>query len=170
MKKILFLLTALFLMLNSFSQKNITGSDVTPEEVILLVNQHNKWRTDVGVTDLVWSNQLATVAQEWANKLAKKGCDMEHSNSEYGENLYWSSATANPIDVVDEWASEIKFYKGQIISNSNYMKFGHYTQVVWSETTEVGCAYATCKDGEVIWVCNYNPPGNYLGEKPYNKK
>ena len=43
---------------------------------------------------------------------------------------------------------------------------GHYTQLVWKNTTEVGCAKVTCGN-QTIWVCNYNPPGNYVGQKPY---
>jgi hypothetical protein len=28
---------------------------------------------------------------------------------------------------------------------------------------------ARCGNTE-IWVCNYNPPGNWVGEKPYVRK
>jgi len=45
---------------------------------------------------------------------------------------------------------------------------GHYTQVVWRSTTTVGCAMAVCKDSqEQIWVCQYQKPGNWVGQKPY---
>jgi PadR family transcriptional regulator len=43
---------------------------------------------------------------------------------------------------------------------------GHYTQIVWSNTREVGCGVARDSNREV-WVCNYNPPGNWIGERPY---
>jgi hypothetical protein len=43
---------------------------------------------------------------------------------------------------------------------------GHYTQVVWSGTRELGCGVARSPSRE-IWVCNYNPPGNYIGQRPY---
>ena len=43
---------------------------------------------------------------------------------------------------------------------------GHYTQIVWKTTTEFGCAKSIC-EGNVTWVCNYNPPSNWVGEKPY---
>ena len=43
---------------------------------------------------------------------------------------------------------------------------GHYTQVVWANTLSVGCGVAVCPTGTIV-VCNYAPPGNYVGEKPY---
>jgi pathogenesis-related protein 1 len=43
---------------------------------------------------------------------------------------------------------------------------GHYTQIVWRDTTSVGCAAQSCPQGE-IWVCDYSPPGNYVGQHPY---
>jgi hypothetical protein len=39
------------------------------------------------------------------------------------------------------------------------MDTGHFTQVVWRATTHVGCGTASCT-GLVLWVCNYDPPGN----------
>lgn len=47
-------------------------------------------------------------------------------------------------------------------------KWGHFSQIVWKETTHVGCATVTCPSlGNVdssmalpFTVCNYYPPGN----------
>ena len=43
---------------------------------------------------------------------------------------------------------------------------GHYTQIVWRSTVEVGCAVARSGLHEV-WVCRYSPPGNVVGQRPY---
>jgi pathogenesis-related protein 1 len=67
---------------------------------------------------------------------------------------------------VKAWESEKKYYSGGALNFSNWHDSGHYTQVVWKDTKEVGCAKAECK-GIIIVVCNYDPPGNVLGEKPY---
>ena len=38
---------------------------------------------------------------------------------------------------------------------------GHFTQVVWKSTTGLGCGFnAGCR----MYVCNYSPPGNFLGQ------
>ena len=46
---------------------------------------------------------------------------------------------------------------------------GHHTQVVWAETRRVGCVVHDCASnrGATYAICNYNPPGNYEGQRPY---
>ena len=41
-----------------------------------------------------------------------------------------------------------------------------YTQMVWRDTTALGCGEAIC-DKTLIVACNYDPPGNYIGRRPY---
>lgn len=42
------------------------------------------------------------------------------------------------------------------------MSTGHFTQVVWRDTEEMGVAFA--KHGNKLYVvANYYPPGNYQG-------
>ena len=147
-----------------------------------MVNAHNKWRSQVGVSNLVWSNKVAVVAQSWANQLKNEGCAMRHSSRTqrqgYGENLYWASAViwsngrrdvqnVSSTKVVDSWGSEIADYHYSSNSCNPGAVCGHYTQVVWNRTTKVGCGMAICDDKGQIWVCNYDPAGNYVGVKPY---
>lgn len=145
----------------------VTG-DEEPEKMRGMVAAHNKWRKELGLPPLEWSNELAGVAQTWANKLKRRGCNMKHSSSQYGENLYWSSGmTPSPEDVVASWASERKYFNHKKKKcNGPWYKCGHYTQLIWKNTKKVGCAVAYCGDQQ-IWVCNYDPAGNYSGEKPY---
>jgi pathogenesis-related protein 1 len=133
-----------------------------------LLDHHNRVRADVSVAPLTWSDQLAQVAAAWGRKLVAKGCVMEHSKgSGYGENLYMGSADAfTMVDAGKSWESEKKHYTGAPLNGSNWYKSGHYTQMVWRQTTEVGCAKVTCK-GSLIVICNYNPPGNFMGQKAY---
>lgn len=165
--KILFLTLIVFVLF-----LRAAGTQHEPTNMKGMVARHNYWREKVGAPPLAWSDEVAKVAQRWANELARRGCEMEHSpdkgefGNSYGENLYRSDGMKNtPQKIVDDWASEIEFFD----ENSRKCKggvCGHYTQVVWKKTTAVGCAMAKC-GSQKIWVCNYNPPGNYVGQKPY---
>ncbi|MCI5142669.1 MAG: SCP-like extracellular [Candidatus Electrothrix sp. ATG1] len=137
---------------------------------------HNALRSQLGVPGLKWSGQLANAAQDWANQLAQTSCRLRQSSSGYGENLYWAGPKtySNGIkkiqeisgqDVVNTWIYEGKTYSYP--SNSCKGECGNYTQVIWRDTTEVGCGMALCSDKAQIWVCNYSPAGNVIGRKPY---
>jgi pathogenesis-related protein 1 len=143
-------------------------------EAMLLA--HNRWRAEVAVPPLTWSHKLAEISQGWADHLSTSGCSMYHSNKGYGENIYQASAliwsdgrrdlqTKTPQEVTDSWGSEIKYYS--YANNSCSGVCGHYTQLVWRETKEVGCALSVCGNNSQIWVCTYYPAGNELGRRPY---
>ncbi len=152
-----------------------TGSKISCADAQALLDHHNKVREDVGSPPLEWSAELAEFAQEWADYLAATGCSMKHRPKEgkwkqkYGENIFWggSSAYFTPLDASKSWYSEIKAYHNEAISHDNYKKFGHYTQMVWKSTTHVGVGVAICRNGAILVVANYYPPGNYIGQKPY---
>ena len=124
---------------------------------------------------------MAKIADEWANHLASKNdCVMEHRSGEpvngytVGENLFWQMnmppppVLAEPQTVVQSWASEEPFYDYEGNTCQEGEMCGHYTQLVWADTKEVGCAMQTCDDlGSQVWVCNYHPAGNWVGEWPY---
>ena len=142
-----------------------------PEEEVNDIAQefleaHNVYRTEVGIENLTWSDELAQSATEWAEELAKT-CAFEHSTGNYGENLWKGTAGAFSItQVVDSWGSEKQDYNYNENSCAVGAVCGHYTQIVWESTTEVGCGTATC-DGWDVWVCQYTPAGNVIGQKPY---
>jgi uncharacterized protein YkwD len=130
-----------------------------------ILDPHNAIRARVGVPPLVWSDQLAQVAQDWANHLIATGELNHRPNNRYGENIYAiAGGHATPAEVVDLWAKEARGY--DIRSNTCSGVCGHYTQIVWAKTRAVGCAVATDRRREV-WVCNYDPPGNVIGFRPY---
>lgn len=127
------------------------------------VEAHNKYRAKHCAPPLMWSEKLAAVAQSWANQLQTKGCAFGHSpGAKYGENLAAGTVGAlDPESSVAMWYDEVKLYK--FPSGGFSMETGHFTQVVWTTTREVGCGQVECK-GNVIYVCNYDPPGNWEGK------
>jgi pathogenesis-related protein 1 len=145
---------------------------------------------------LVWNQTIADYAQQWATTLATSMCaDPQHRTGaeleakDYGENLatFEASGTlrggtvSTAADAVTVWASEKACWTFGTIqgtekcdkacyTNLNSDGCGHYTQVVWRGSTELGCGVATCKNGvltEDIWICNYAPAGNFIGRAPY---
>jgi len=130
-----------------------------------MLQAHNAVRAKVRVAPLTWSDHLAGIAQQWATHLIATGEFAHSRNPDTGENLYEiEGASASPDTVVKAWADEAKAYNYG--TNACKGVCGHYTQVVWATTTAVGCAAAQ-KGRREVWVCEYAPPGNYVGRKPY---
>ncbi|MHB8110933.1 MAG: CAP domain-containing protein [Syntrophorhabdaceae bacterium] len=150
----------------------IAGSRLTVQEVRQLLAAHNAARAEVGTSALTWSASLALYAQEWADHLASTVRRMEHRphsgkwKQKYGENLFMGSAGHyGSIDAVALWKTEKSAYHGEAIHMSNFSAYGHYTQLIWRNTRSIGCGKAQ-GDGNMFVVCNYDPPGNVLGQVP----
>lgn len=145
--------------------------DVESGRMVGMTAAHDKVRARVNVEGMVWSEELARYAQRWADKLKQGGCELQHrprsgpDAQKYGENIFSATGqTAEAAMVVETWAAELADYDAK--RNRCKGVCGHYTQIVWRNSKRLGCGVATCGDTEV-WVCNYDPPGNFLGQKPY---
>ena len=163
---------------SSYAQESIlvTGSKISKPDAIALLAHHNKVRKDVGTQPLIWSSKLSAYAQEWADHLAKDyNCNMAHRKAPgqdgrtYGENIFWGSSAAEfkPVDASEDWYSEIKQYKYRELTENNWDATGHYTQMIWKDTKEIGVGISICQNGALIVVANYYPAGNYLHQFPY---
>ena len=153
---------------------------------ITALKVHNDARKEVGVKPLVWSNNLEIDAKKYADFLAFKDI-FEHSEdlSELGqgENLYSTSffvlqengekyffEKTNYLENASvSWLSEKKDFLYAKIGDTknNFSEVGHYTQMVWIQTTQVGIAYSKSKSGKVYVVARYYPAGNIIGQLPY---
>jgi uncharacterized protein YkwD len=132
------------------------------------VEAHNRVRAQHCAPNLSWSSKLAASAQKWADTLKARGCVLGHSGGQYGENLAaGTSGTLDENSVVGMWYDEFK--KFNFRSGGFSMKTGHFTQVVWRGTREVGCGRSQC-NGIDIYICQYDPPGNVEGEYRDNVK
>lgn len=150
------------------------GSAKKPDNIKHLRNEvldaHNKHRKNHGAGILVINKELNKIAQKWATHLAKNN-KFEHSSntlngSRLGENIAakWSSQTSNfPGDtLVQQWYDEEPHHVYD--KNPTVLKSGHFTQVVWKESRELGVGCALDSKGKVILVCNYFPAGNVMGK------
>ena len=144
------------------------AASMAPRDINAITAYHNKVRADVGVAPLVWSDDLAGYARQWANTLATSACSMKHRNpNAYGENLFQGTFGAyTAVDAAKAWETEKKDYAGGVLTESNWHPAGHYTQMVWRQTTRLGCGEAVCRNTLIV-ACNYDPPGKVLGRKPY---
>jgi len=154
------------------------------------LDPQNAARTAVGEQPLVWNEAAAKTALAYAQK-----CTWAHNpnrNAEYlanggdskgvGENIAAGAPSQTIAKAVASWVNEksIYDYATNTCNPTPQMgECGHYTQIVWAKTTSVGCAKVTCTTNwpfgspvpaHPTWdysVCDYAPPGNYVGQKPY---
>ncbi|KAJ1403693.1 Ves allergen [Sesbania bispinosa] len=131
------------------------------------LNAHNAARSKVGVPPLAWNESVAAFAKNYADQ-RKGDCQLIHSGPSYGygENLAGNTADRSGVNAVMSWVGE----KANYDYNSNSCVGGecrHYTQVVWKNSTSLGCAKVRCNNGGTFIGCNYYPPGNWPGQRPY---
>jgi len=143
-----------------------------PPFVSGLLQQQNTYRSSLSLPALKWSEDLAKDALVWARHLASidKGQHDPNVRGKEGENIFWGTTGAfSYVQMVDFWGSEKKDFSYGVFPDcrtSNTAVVGHYTQMVWKNTTSVGCALASNGKTDYL-VCRYSPPGNVEGEKPY---
>jgi hypothetical protein len=134
----------------------------------------NAERASLGLPSLNWNDDLAASAQDWADYLARSG-RFEHSHENRlhpeGENLWAGTKGHYSAEAMTgAWIAEKRhFVMGTFPRNSdtgNVEDVGHYTQLVWRATRQVGCAMAR-SDSEDLLVCRYTQAGNWIGERPY---
>jgi Cysteine-rich secretory protein family len=139
-----------------------------------ILAEHNRERVGLGLRPLSWSPALAQMAQRWADYLAATG-RFEHATERRlvpeGENLWAGTKGYYPPEAqVDAWIREKRFFRPGLFPNNSITgkveDVGHYTQVVWRGTTQLGCGEATDAHEDVL-VCRYDEAGNYRGEYPF---
>ncbi|XP_048875517.1 LOW QUALITY PROTEIN: uncharacterized protein LOC125746025 [Brienomyrus brachyistius] len=131
---------------------------------------HNARRQQHGAPPLSLDLGLCRETQKWAEHLVQQNA-LQHSDTDLGENIFykWSSnkAPVSGKDAVESWYSEIKDYD---FSKSGYQeKTGHFTQVVWKDSQEMGIGMATDGKGKVIMVARYRPAGNITNPGYYER-
>ncbi|XP_044531227.1 peptidase inhibitor 16 [Gracilinanus agilis] len=121
-----------------------------------------------------WDEDLAAFAKTYASK-----CVWGHNKDRgrRGENLF--AITEGEMDLqlaVEQWYNEHEHYNLGNATCAEGQMCGHYTQVVWAKSERIGCGSHFCEKLEGVMetnvhvlVCNYEPPGNVKGQKPYKE-
>jgi len=145
---------------------NVGSGSTAPNDLAQQwLDAHNSARNNHGASPLAWSDDLANAAKSWAS-----GCKFKHSGGSlgpYGENLAAQTGGLTPAQAVQMWMDEVGDY------NPSNPQPSHFSQVVWKGTTQLGCAIVSCGAGTIFSaefgssdyaVCEYNPPGNVIGQ------
>ncbi|XP_067656171.1 uncharacterized protein [Haliotis asinina] len=152
----------------------VKKSGVSEDDKKVIIDEHNRYRSGVqppatNMLKVYWNEELALIAQAWASNCKVEHDAMSHRNIpgvyQIGQN--WAKDYPHWSDSIAAWHSEVKdfTYNGSNVPD----KVGHYTQLVWADTTRVGCGFAKCNT-TLFYVCNYAPAGNRGGYKiPYKK-
>lgn len=140
---------------------------------VRLLTAHNSERALVGAPPLRWAESLETEARTWARSLiVSDRFAHDPAPHGHGENLWtgWGGRAWTPEDMVGEWAAEKSNYRHgpfpAVSRTGNWIDVAHYTQMIWRDTTHVGCAVETRRDRSVL-ACRYAPPGNIDGRIAY---
>ena len=168
-----------------------TDGRPTTGPLACIVEQHNAVRAKVSsmtpLPPVTWSADLAKYAQEWTDQTCmspKHRPSPSQNGKPLGENLYASFGTGDTSPgkhAVDGWAGEVAcwtfgaFLRGDKcdMNCTTQMRSdgcGHYTQIVWRASTQIGCGVTTCGSGfsmQTEVICNYAPAGNFVGMNPY---
>ncbi|XP_012579534.1 PREDICTED: peptidase inhibitor 16 isoform X3 [Condylura cristata] len=150
---------------------------LTDDEKHVMVELHNRYRAQASpsaanMLQMRWDESLAAFAKAYAEQ-----CVWGHNKERgrRGENLF--AITDKGVDVplaVEEWHQERQHYNLSAATCEPGQMCGHYTQVVWAKTERIGCGSHFCETLQGVeetnihlLVCNYEPPGNVKGQRPY---
>lgn len=134
-----------------------------------LLAYHNQLRAEVGSPPLRWNPALAASAGQYARVLADSG-QLVHSSRQGRENereniIVGRRGSGSPMTMAQSWGNERRFYRPGVfpaVCAGDWSTCAHYTQMIWSTTRDVGCAFATGRQYQAL-VCRYSPPGNRDG-------
>lgn len=138
--------------------------------VIDIYKAHNQARYEVGSRPLVWDPFLAAQAASYGPQLSLYGRPVHSSRAgreTSRENLLQALPGTSPQAMVGVWIAERQnFINGvfpDVSKTGNWADVGHYSQMVWPTTTNLGCAIH--RGGQFDWlICRYSPPGNKDGK------
>jgi len=154
----------------SFDPPAMAPSKLNQKQIKEILRLHSQERLATKGVDemfMTWDDDLARLAQGLANSCHWGHANMKLPNGKkVGQNLaYWSNPEASVQSLVQLWIDEKHDYSIPSGVCAGGKVCGHYTQMVWRETTKVGCGLKKCPGMGAYIVCDYAKPGNWVGEK-----
>nr|XP_055045325.1 peptidase inhibitor 16-like isoform X2 [Misgurnus anguillicaudatus] len=159
---------------------NLASGHLTEQQASDIVDIHNELRSQVQpsaafMQKVVWNEAVRLVAESYAAK-----CIWDHNpalpNLTMGENLYVTTGPLNITKAMLKWFEENRDYDFDSNFCNEGKMCGHYTQMVWATSTQIGCAAHLCGTIEgldyknaTLLVCDYYPRGNYEAQRPYEQ-
>ena len=165
-------------------ERGVSGED--RDEIL---RAHNTIRRDVksgvyadknlpkaqSMPELIWDDELATVAQRWVDQCLG-GHDKCRDVPRFAVGQNYAASWGYPKDwtmnAVGQWFfKELPLFLQQDLTFTPGQGTGHLTQVIWAETTTIGCGYIAVEDSQIfpgftlvkrIYICNYGPAGNVI--------
>lgn len=183
--------------------ENFSEIDITPSLAKFITQEHNKWRnlvalglekrgkigpqpTASNMNSLRYNEELGSISQCWANTCQMK----EHSHCNRATNLYyvgqnmalrsysWPGGLTNVQEniklMIQSWYGEVELFNKTTVPKFKFdPAYGHYTQMIWGTTEELGCGVSHYTRGgwyTILMVCNYGShkiSGNTLDNEIY---
>lgn len=174
----------------------IKAGGLTQVERQEIVDAHNRLRQSVALgqvssqppaanmMEMHWDDELAATAQRWSEQCRTahdRRNDRNVGRFPVGQNIAATWTTREPTDAVDyvpDFSKQIKAWFDEVraygFKPADYAHgTGHYSQLVWGETSHVGCGFSFYYDPSrgytKLYVCNYGPGGNVIGSNPYDR-
>ncbi|XP_033001530.1 cysteine-rich venom protein helothermine-like [Lacerta agilis] len=149
-------------------------STINEDQKKEIVDTHNKLRREVqpsasNMVKMEWNDDIREMALQWASQCTLKhseASDRTLNGTSCGENLFMSSSLVAWKEGIQDWYDEeVNFVYGSGAKTKGAV-IGHFTQVVWYNSHQIGCAIAFCPDQEYqyYYVCQYCPGGNIRGK------
>jgi len=132
---------------------------------------HNQARRSFGVAPVAWNEELAGAARGYAATMAATGTyghdQTPGRRKMMGENIWRGSRGTFSYEVMlgVMIAEGREFRPGvfpAVSRTGSWHDVGHFTQIVWPTTTEIGCGVASSATTDYL-VCRYAPTGNKDG-------
>lgn len=159
---------SLFLVLTTAATVTVTEAPSVPSTALqytsnalftsAILNSTNFFRTEHNASWIYWNETLEDFASSYLNN--DSDCDFAHSGGPYGENI--AIGCSDVTGCVDLWGDEREKYNWNDPGFSE--KTGHFSQLVWKNTTTLGCGRKLCGTSSWFLVCEYWPRGNVIGE------